>query len=93
MLFANGKKWEEMRKFTVTALRDFGLGKRSLENIIQHEADFVLEKMASMKEPFHPKRLLSLSVANVIFSIIYGERLIFFLIFIFFFVTVTKCCG
>nr|AFP66952.1 cytochrome P450 [Perinereis nuntia] len=74
MLFANGKKWEEIRKFTVVALRDFGVGKRSLEFIVQKEAELICEKMVSEKEPFYPKKYMGLAVANVIFNIVFGDR-------------------
>ena len=51
ILFATGEKWRAIRKLTTVAFRDFGVGSRTLEHIIQEEAQTVCDAMAA-KTPF-----------------------------------------
>ncbi|XP_070806248.1 cytochrome P450 2A13-like [Pituophis catenifer annectens] len=73
--FSNGEKPIHLRRFSITTLRNFGLGKRSVEERILEEAHFLLEALRSTKgAPFDPTYFLSRSVSNVISSIIFGSR-------------------
>ncbi|XP_070800392.1 cytochrome P450 2G1-like [Pituophis catenifer annectens] len=73
--FANEERWKQLRRFSLTILRNFGMGKKSIEERIQEEAQFLLEEFQrTQKKPFNPIFLLSCAVSNVICSIIFGDR-------------------
>ncbi|XP_067317019.1 cytochrome P450 2G1-like [Anolis sagrei] len=75
MAFTNGQRWKELRRFTLTVLRNFGMGKKSIEERIQEEAQFLLEEFRNTKEkPFDLTFILSRAFANIICSIAFGNR-------------------
>ncbi|XP_073399223.1 cytochrome P450 2K4-like [Dendrobates tinctorius] len=75
IIFSNGETWKSMRRFTISTLRDFGMGKKSVEARIQDELMPLIESFRSHNgKPFDTHMLINSAVSNVICSIIFGKR-------------------
>ncbi|XP_072406275.1 cytochrome P450 2K1-like [Chiloscyllium punctatum] len=75
VVFSDGKLWRENRKFVISALRGFGMGKKSIEDRISEEASFLVNVFESHKgQPFETAQILNSAVSNIICSILFGDR-------------------
>ncbi|XP_062996478.1 cytochrome P450 2G1-like isoform X3 [Elgaria multicarinata webbii] len=75
VVFSEGERWKQLRQFSVAILRNFGMGKKTIEERIKEEAQFLLEEFQkTSQKPFDPTLYLSHAVSNVICSIIFGDR-------------------
>ncbi|KAE8605397.1 hypothetical protein XENTR_v10015106 [Xenopus tropicalis] len=75
LIFSHGENWKVMRRFTLTTLRDFGMGKKTIEERICEESDCLVEAFKSYKgKPFENTLIMNAAVANIIVSILLGHR-------------------
>ncbi|XP_070616814.1 cytochrome P450 2K6-like [Erythrolamprus reginae] len=73
--FSHGENWRVMRRFMLTTLRDYGMGKRSMESRIAEECNVLVKKFESYKgKPFEFRRIMTAAVGNIIVSILLGKR-------------------
>ncbi|XP_044025015.1 cytochrome P450 2K1-like isoform X2 [Siniperca chuatsi] len=49
VIWSNGDSWKEMRRFALTNLRDFGMGKKACEDKIIEECDYLIEVFKKFK--------------------------------------------
>lgn len=47
IIFSHGDNWKVMRRFAISTLRDFGMGKKTLENMIIEESECLVNKFKS----------------------------------------------
>ncbi|XP_004620774.2 cytochrome P450 2B11-like [Sorex araneus] len=75
VIFANGERWKVLRRFSLATMRNFGMGKRSVEERIQEEAQCLVEELRNTKGALKDPTFFFHSItANIICSIVFGER-------------------
>ncbi|XP_008301338.1 cytochrome P450 2Y3 [Stegastes partitus] len=75
LVVSNGERWRQLRRFTLTTLRDLGMGRKGMEEWIQEESKHLVDRMSGTNAvPFDPTYFLSCSVSNVICCMVFGQR-------------------
>ncbi|XP_056261449.1 cytochrome P450 2K1-like isoform X1 [Seriola aureovittata] len=75
VLWSNGESWKEMRRFALTNLRDYGMGKKACEDKISEETHYLTEVFKKFKgEAFDTTQPVNYAVSNIICSMVYGSR-------------------
>ncbi|PIO33543.1 hypothetical protein AB205_0144880, partial [Aquarana catesbeiana] len=75
LVFTNGETWKVMRRFALSTLRDYGMGKRTIEDKISEEAEFLVQTIESHGgKPFNNQTIINAAVANIIVSILLSRR-------------------
>ncbi|XP_054477076.1 cytochrome P450 2G1-like [Anoplopoma fimbria] len=75
LAISNGERWQQLRRFTLTTLRDFGMGRKGMEEWIQEESRHLLARIDDTKAtPFDPTYFMSCTVSNVICCLVFGQR-------------------
>ncbi|XP_018598135.1 cytochrome P450 2M1-like [Scleropages formosus] len=74
LLVNSGETWKQLRRFTVTTFKNFGMGRQIIENRIQEEAKNLVEALSQFRERmFNPKEMADKAVFNVVCSILFGR--------------------
>nr|XP_034364013.1 cytochrome P450 2C6-like isoform X2 [Arvicanthis niloticus] len=75
IVFSHGNRWKEIRRFTLTTLRNLGMGKRNIEDRVKEEAQCLVEELRKTNgSPCDPTFILGCAPCNVICSIIFQNR-------------------
>ncbi|KAM3603642.1 uncharacterized protein V6R79_026351 [Siganus canaliculatus] len=73
--WSNGEPWRRMRQFTLTCLKDLGMGKKTCEDKILEESHQLVGMFKKFKgEAFDTSRPVYCAVANVVCTMLYGSR-------------------
>jgi len=75
VMFTNGGEWQEVRRFTMKTLRDFGYGKATMEDLIREEVVKALDFLREEAGP-HPVKLfrkVNVFIVNAMWHMITGE--------------------
>ncbi|XP_053236386.1 cytochrome P450 2K6-like isoform X2 [Podarcis raffonei] len=75
VILSNGENWKVMRRFALSTLRDYGMGKRTIEDRIVEECSVLINKFESYEgNPFETTTIMNAAVANIIVSILLDKR-------------------
>ena len=70
-----GPSWKEQRRFMISTLRDFGMGKQTLEYKIQEEICALKDELKEQNgNAMNIRLLMNTTVSNIICSILIGHR-------------------
>lgn len=72
-----GPSWSAHRKLFHTVMREIGMGRRGIEQIIQVESGYMMREINNVideAKPFDPFSVINIAVLNVIASFIFGDR-------------------
>ncbi|XP_063771213.1 cytochrome P450 2K6-like [Pseudophryne corroboree] len=74
--FSHGDNWKVMRRFTIKTLRDYGMGKSTIEDKIVEECGHLIQYVSSFKgQRIDDPMILNAGVGNIIVSILFGQRM------------------
>ena len=76
LVWSNGERWKKIRRFALQSMRDFGVGKKSLEEVIQDEAKTLSDTFTAKENEAisDVKRMMTKSISNVIHHVVFGFR-------------------
>uniref|UniRef100_A0A8C5R9M1 Uncharacterized protein n=1 Tax=Leptobrachium leishanense TaxID=445787 RepID=A0A8C5R9M1_9ANUR len=75
LMASEGERWQQLRRFSLSTLRYFGLGKRSIEERITDEAECLVQELRTYNgQSIDPAILLSKAVSNAISAVVFGKR-------------------
>ncbi|XP_028305279.1 cytochrome P450 2F2-like isoform X2 [Gouania willdenowi] len=70
-----GQSWKEHRRFALMTLRNFGMGKNSMENRIHGEIKFIIKSLErSIGDTLSPQVMFHNASSNIICQVLFGTR-------------------
>ncbi|XP_056304899.1 cytochrome P450 2B4-like [Danio aesculapii] len=71
----DGHSWRQQRRFALHTLRNFGLGKKSVEERVTEESGYLISELLKAEgKSFNPQHAIHNAAANIICSIVFGDR-------------------
>ncbi|XP_072846509.2 cytochrome P450 2C14 isoform X2 [Pogona vitticeps] len=71
----NESRWRTLRQFTLSTLRDFGMGKKTMSKKVQEEAVCLVDEIATTEgQAFDLRSIIASAASNVICSVVFGNR-------------------
>lgn len=75
IVFSDGHLWQKQRKFSLHHLKQFGYGRKEMEEQISKEVKVLIENLThECSKPLDVHRLFDVTVINVLWSMMAGER-------------------
>ncbi|XP_074872999.1 cytochrome P450 2F3-like isoform X1 [Carettochelys insculpta] len=75
IVYGTGERWRQLRRFAIATFKNFGMGKRSMEERIKEEAQVLVAEFRKTEgKPFDPTFFLSCAGSNIICTLVFGER-------------------
>uniref|UniRef100_G3NEA8 Cytochrome P450, family 2, subfamily X, polypeptide 9 n=1 Tax=Gasterosteus aculeatus aculeatus TaxID=481459 RepID=G3NEA8_GASAC len=70
-----GSSWKEQRRFALMNLRNFGMGKDSMEERIHGEIQYTVDTLEkSIGKSFSPQNMFHNAASNIICQVLFGKR-------------------
>ncbi|XP_029139534.1 cytochrome P450 2K4-like [Protobothrops mucrosquamatus] len=79
IIFSHGENWKVMQRFTISTLRDYGMGRRTIEDKITEECRVLIKTMETYAGGlmFPPNKIKHKSILLILISIISGKKFCF----------------
>ena len=75
IVMTNGDRWRQGKRMMIRCMRDVGMGKSLLDDIIQKEAEFLVEEIASSStEAMVLKQPFQMAAVNIVYYLLLGKR-------------------
>ncbi|XP_069591529.1 cytochrome P450 2W1-like [Ranitomeya imitator] len=74
VFFASGEMWRTTRRFTMSSMRNLGMGKKHIEDKIIEELQFLTGKVESYKGQQFKLREFACGPTNITFAMLFGNR-------------------
>uniref|UniRef100_A0A8P4G294 Uncharacterized protein n=1 Tax=Dicentrarchus labrax TaxID=13489 RepID=A0A8P4G294_DICLA len=70
-----GPRWKDHRRFALTNLRNFGMGKSAMEEKIHQEIKFIIDTMdENIGKTMSPESMIYLATSNIVCRVLFNAR-------------------